>query len=148
MTHSCGNALKKAKELSRELKCACIADDSGIEIEALNGFPGVRTKRWLDGTDRDRNLGILEKMKDIENRKINFITAIALVDCPQNISIVKEHIIHGNVAFEVRGENGFGFDEIFELENGKTIAELSSIEKNSLSPRKMALEEIKKELIK
>lgn len=142
-----GNALKKATELSTELKCSCIADDSGIEIPVLNGFPGVRTKRWLDGTDRDRNLGILEKMKNINNRKINFITAIALVDTTKNISISKEHIISGNIPYEIRGENGFGFDEIFELENGKTIAELSSNEKNNLSPRKMALEEIKKFLI-
>ena len=143
-----GNALKKARELSEELKCACIADDSGIEIPALNGFPGVRTKRWLNGTDRDRNLGIIEKMKNITDRKIKFITAIALVDVTNNISISKEHIIYGNVSHEVRGENGFGFDEIFELENGKTIAELCSNEKNSLSPRKMALEEIRKELVK
>ena len=102
----------------------------------------------MNGTDRDRNLGILEKMKNISERKINFITAIALVDTTNNISIAKEHIISGNVSLNIRGENGFGFDEIFELENGKTIAELSSEEKNSLSPRKLALEEIKKELIK
>ena len=105
-------------------------------------------KDGLNGTDRDRNLGILEKMKNISERKINFITAIALVDTTNNISIAKEHIISGNVSLNIRGENGFGFDEIFELENGKTIAELSSEEKNSLSPRKLALEEIKKELIK
>lgn len=85
-------------------------------------------------------------MKNISNRKINFVTAIALADTTNNISIVKEHIISGTVASNIRGENGFGFDEIFELENGKTIAELSSEEKNSLSPRKLALEEIKKEL--
>ena len=85
-------------------------------------------------------------MKNISNRKINFVTAIALADTTNNISIIKEHIISGNVASNIRGENGFGFDEIFELENGKTIAELSSEEKNSLSPRKLALEEIKKEL--
>lgn len=103
-------------------------------------------KDGLNGTDRDRNLGILEKMKNISNRKINFVTAIALADTTNNISIVKEHIISGTVASNIRGENGFGFDEIFELENGKTIAELSSEEKNSLSPRKLALEEIKKEL--
>ena len=103
-------------------------------------------KDGLNGTDRERNLGILEKMKNISNRKINFVTAIALADTTNNISIIKEHIISGNVASNIRGENGFGFDEIFELENGKTIAELSSEEKNSLSPRKLALEEIKKEL--
>lgn len=138
------NALKKATELCKHLGVACIADDSGIMIEALDGFPGVRTARWMDGTDRDRNIGILEKMKDFpaSERTVDFVTAIALVDIDDAISIVKHHTIRGKISTELRGENGFGFDEIFELENGKTIAELSSEEKNVLSPRKFALEAI------
>ena len=75
------NAIKKAMEISKALNGKwCIADDSGIEIECLNGFPGVKTKRWLNGTDRQRNLAIIDKLKNIpkENRKIKFITAIAL----------------------------------------------------------------------
>lgn len=142
-----GNAIKKASELSKILGIACIADDSGIKIKALNGFPGVRTARWMVGTDRERNIGILEKMKNIPNgkRDCDFVTAIALVNVSESVSIVKSHTIHGSIANELRGENGFGFDEIFELENGKTIAELTSEEKNALSPRKYALEAIRKE---
>lgn len=141
-----GNAIKKAKELSAMLKEPVIADDSGISIESLDGFPGVKTKRWMNGTDRQRNLGIIEKLNGVENRTCNFITAIAYVDKPQNIEIVKEHIIKGTITKAPRGENGFGFDEIFELPNGKTLAELSDEEKNEISPRKFALEDIKKSL--
>ena len=142
-----GNAIKKAETIAKALNGEkCIADDSGIEIEALDGFPGVRTKRWFEGTDRERNLKIIEKMKGFskENRKIKFVTAIALSN-GQN-TICELGVIEGYVAEEVRGENGFGFDEIFELEDGRTLAELSQEEKNSISARKIALEKIKSRL--
>ena len=143
-----GNAIKKAETIARELNGKmCIADDSGIEIEYLDGFPGVRTKRWHQGSDRERNLAILEKMQGVEksNRKIDFVTAIALSD--GNKTICKKGIISGYVSESIRGENGFGFDEIFELENGKTLAELSNEEKNEISARRIAIEEIRKELV-
>ena len=142
-----GNAIKKAETIAKALNGEkCIADDSGIEIEALDGFPGVRTKRWFEGTDRERNLKLIEKMKGFskENRKIKFVTAIALSN-GQN-TICELGVIEGYVAEKVRGENGFGFDEIFELEDGRTLAELSQEEKNSISARKIALEKIKSRL--
>ena len=65
-----GNAIKKAKEIAKALNGKlCIADDSGIEIEYLNGFPGVYTKRWFDGTNRERNLALIEKLKRSTKRK-------------------------------------------------------------------------------
>lgn len=143
-----GNAIKKAETIAKELNGKmCITDDSGIEIEYLDGFPGVRTKRWHQGSDRERNLAILEKMQGVEksNRKINFVTAIALADGKK--TICKKGVISGYVAESIRGDNGFGFDEIFELENGKTLAELSNEEKNEISARRIALEEIRKELV-
>ena len=143
-----GNAIKKAETIAKELNGKmCIADDSGIEIEYLDGFPGVRTKRWHQGSDRERNLAILEKMQGVEksNRKIDFVTAIALSD--GNKTICKKGIISGYVSESIRGENGFGFYEIFELENGKTLAELSNEEKNEISARRTAIEEIRKELM-
>lgn len=143
-----GNAIKKAETIAKELNGKmCIADDSGIEIEYLDGFPGVRTKRWHQGSDRERNLAILEKMQGVEksNRKIDFVTAIALSDGKK--TICKKGIISGYVSESIRGENGFGFDEIFELENGKTLAELSNKEKNEISARRIAIEEIRKELV-
>ena len=141
------NAIKKAEIISYELDGKmCLADDSGIEIEYLDGFPGVYTKRWIDGTDRERNLAIIEKLKNVpkEKRKIKFITAIALSNGNNTISALG--IIDGYVAENVRGENGFGFDEIFELEDGRTLAELSEKEKNEISARKVALEKLKNKM--
>ena len=143
-----GNAIKKAETIAKLLKGKkCIADDSGIEIEALDGFPGVFSKRWLDGTDRDRNLKLIEMLKDFprEQRKIKFTTAIALSNGENTICEIGA--IEGFVANEVRGNNGFGFDEIFELKNGKTMAELSIEEKNNISARKIALEKIRKRIL-
>ena len=143
-----GNAKKKAETIAKELNGRlCIADDSGIEIEYLDGFPGVFTKRWHKGTDRERNLALIEKLKGVpkEKRKISFTTAIALSNGEKTVCEIGK--IDGFVTEEVRGENGFGFDEIFELESGKTLAEISQEEKNQISARKIALEGLRKKLI-
>ncbi len=141
------NAIKKASEISKKLNGkTCIADDSGIEIEYLKGFPGVYTKRWHVGSDRDRNIEIIKKMHGVprENRKIKFTTAIAMAENDKIITAVAS--INGYVSENIRGENGFGFDEIFELEDGRTLAELSKDEKNEISARKKALEILKSKL--
>ena len=141
------NAIKKAEIISKKLNgIKCLADDSGIEIEYLNGFPGVYTKRWHQGTDRERNIAILDKLKNVpkQKRKIRFVTAIAISN--GNNTIFAQGSINGYVAENIRGKNGFGFDEIFELENGKTLAELSQEEKNKISARKIALENLKNKL--
>ena len=138
-----GNAIKKAETISKNAQGKpCIADDSGIEIEYSKGFPGVHTKRWLDGTDRERNEAILEKFKGVskENRKVKFVTAIAISNGKKSDVVVEN--IDGYISENIRGENGFGFDEIFELENGKTLAELSNAEKNEISARRKALNKI------
>lgn len=142
-----GNAIKKAETIAKQLDGKmCIADDSGIEIEYLDGFPGVYTKRWHEGSDRERNLAIIDKLKGVpkEKRKISFITAIALSDGENTITGIGT--IEGYVTEDVRGNNGFGFDEIFELENGKTLAEISEEEKNELSARRKALEILKSKI--
>ena len=144
-----GNAIKKAETIANTIGGKLsLADDSGIEIEYLDGFPGVFTKRWHNGTDRQRNLALIEKLKGVprEKRKIVFTTAIALSDGEKTICETGK--IEGYVTEEPRGENGFGFDEIFELENGKTLAEISSEEKNKISARKIALEKISNKLEK
>lgn len=142
------NAAKKASEISKILNGKkCISDDTGMEIEYLNGFPGVFTKRWHSGTDRERNLEIINKLKGVskEQRKVRCVTAIALAEGEKVITAVS--IMNGYIAENVRGDNGFGFDEIFELENGKTLAELTQDEKNEISARKKALEIIKNKLM-
>lgn len=142
-----GNAIKKAETIAKKLGGKmCIADDSGIEIEYLDGFPGVYTKRWHQGTDRERNLAIIEKLKGVpkENRKIKFITAMAISDGENTITTIGD--IEGYVSERPRGDNGFGFDEIFELEDGRTLAEISQDEKNEISARRKALELLKNKL--
>ena len=142
------NALKKAREIYKLTKLPCIADDSGICIKELNGFPGVRTARFLGdkATQEDRNKYILEKMKEKsgEERNAKVVCDIAYVD--DNNTIVVEGIIEGKISREERGKKGFGFDNIFELEDGRTLAELTTEEKNKVSSRKIALEKLKKKL--
>ena len=141
------NARLKAETIATHLRGkACLADDSGIEVDYLDGFPGVRTKRWFKGTDRERNLALIAKLQGVEKskRKVKFKVSMALSD--GNETLTAESFIQGYVAEEPRGENGFGFDEIFELENGKTLAELTFEEKNEIAVRKEVLMKIKKQL--
>ena len=141
------NAKIKASSLAKKSNGElCLADDSGIEIEYLNGFPGVKTKRWFNGTDRERNMGLIDKLKGVERkeRRVNFVVAIAVSNGEKTICQKGE--ITGFIAEEPKGKNGFGFDEIFELDNGKTLAELTEKEKNKISARKIAIEKIKKSI--
>lgn len=142
------NAIKKAKEISEITNMPCIADDSGLCIDVLNGWPGVHTARFLgeNATDEDRNNYILEKMKNEKNRNAKVVCAIAYFYDDKEIVVTGE--IQGKISKTARGENGFGFDSIFELERGKTLAELTSKEKNKVSSRKIALEKLKEKLEK
>lgn len=142
------NSLKKAREISKILNMPCIADDSGLCIEELNGFPGVKTARFLgdDATQEDRNNYLIEKLKGKENRKATVVTVMSYVDIEKNIEIAVRGELNGYIANEKRGSNGFGFDEIFEIKNGKTLAQLNNEEKNEISSRKIALEKLKERI--
>lgn len=143
------NARKKAFEFSKLLNGKlCLADDSGIEVESLDGFPGVITKRWFTGTDRQRNLALIEKLEGFpkEKRKVTFTSSVAISNGEK--TIVENNILSGYISNEPRGENGFGFDEIFELENGKTLAEISLEEKNKIGIRANAIKKLKERLEK
>lgn len=137
------NALKKAKEIYAVCGEAVISDDSGLCIDALDGFPGVFTARFLgeNATSKDRNNYILEKMKDIDNRSCEVKCCLVYYDGDKVVS--SEGIINGAIASEVRGDNGFGFDSIVELSDGRTLAELSSDEKNKISARYLAAVKLK-----
>ena len=145
------NALKKAREVYKKVKLPCLADDTGLCIKYFNGWPGIKTARCLgeNVTKDERNDFILQKMKQIprRQREAKVITALALVIDEKNEIIVKGEL-NGYISIEKRGKNGFGFDEIFETENGKTLAQLSQDEKNKLSSRKKALEKLSEEIIK
>lgn len=141
-----GNALKKAKEISEATNMPCIADDSGLCIDEFDGWPGVYTARFLgeDSTARQRNEYVLNKMKDLsEDERIARVKCV-VVYYENGKEIVATSEVEGKIAMNYRGENGFGFDEIFELKNGKTYAELNEEEKNKISHRKLALENLKK----
>lgn len=139
------NALKKAREVFKITKIPAIADDSGLCINVLEGFPGINTARFLgnNASDNDRNNYILEKLKDKKEleRKAEVVCDIAYVD--EKNEYVVEGVIKGKIACKKRGNNGFGFDPIFELDDGKTLAELKDYEKNNVSSRKIALEKLK-----
>ena len=140
-----GNALKKAKEIYELTKIPTIADDSGICIEALEEWPGVLTHRFAgeEATDEERNKIMLEKLNKTANKNAKVICSLVYYD-GTNI-VVGEGIINGNIV-EPRGNNGFGFDPIFELESGKTLAELTSEEKNKTSARYLAAIDLKQQL--
>lgn len=143
-----GNSKKKAMEIAKITNMPCIADDTGLCIEAFNGWPGVYTDRFLGqtATQQQRNEAILEKMKSLvgEERRARVISIITY--CEKGECIVAKGEIEGKIANQPRGKNGYGFDPIFEVENGKTYAELSEEEKNTMSHRKRALENLEKQL--
>lgn len=143
-----GNSKKKAKEIGELINMPCIADDSGLCIETLNGWPGVNTDRFLgeEATPIQRNKAILEKMKDLkeEERRAKVVCVMTYYESGKVIMARGE--VEGKIALESRGENGFGFDSIFELEGGKTYAELTKKEKNGISHRRKALEKLEKQL--
>ena len=141
-----GNATKKAKEIYEISHEETIADDSGLCINCLDGFPGVMTHRFLgdDATDRMRNEYLINEVNKHKDRSAQFICDIVYYDGVK--TVVGEGIINGSIAKECRGNNGFGFDEIFELPNGLTLAELSTEEKNNISARSKALKVLKKKL--
>jgi len=124
-----GNASKKAQEIYDITHEEVIADDSGLCIDALNGFPGVLTHRFLgeDATDKMRNLYLIKEVNKYENRKAKVVCILVYYNGTE--LIYGEGILEGYIAKECRGNNGFGFDEIFGLPNGLTLAELTPEEK-------------------
>jgi len=132
------NAILKAKEVYKKTGIKTIAEDSGLEIPALNGFPGVLTKRFLgpNKTDSDRNQEILLLMQDKKTRTCYFTSCFAFYD---GINILTStYKLKGEIARCEHIEKGFGFDSIF-LYKKKFLSSMSLEEKNKISPRKFAL---------
>lgn len=138
-----GNAIIKANYITEKYGLPCFADDTGLEIEALNGEPGVYSARYA-GEDKNANKNmdlVLEKLSTSTNRNAQFKTVIALnID---NQQILFTGIVEGKIRNEKTGTNGFGYDPIFEPENlGKTFAEMTMEEKNKMSHRGRAVEQL------
>ncbi len=134
-----GNALQKANYIKEHFNLNCFADDTGLEVNALNGEPGVFSARYAgpQRSDEDNMNLVLEKLSTLENRSARFKTVIALQLDGETFEF--EGIVEGTILEEKRGEHGFGYDPIFEPENcGRTFAEMEMHEKNEYSHRARA----------
>ncbi len=138
-----GNALQKARYLRNKTGLDCFADDTGLEVEALDGAPGVRSARYAtDGHDFEANNRLLLKnLEGVENRKARFRTVIALLQGDEEYLF--EGIVEGEITHTHSGAQGFGYDPIFCPEgNPKTFAEMSTEEKNEISHRARAVKKL------
>lgn len=143
-----GNAIKKANTVLELTGEVVIADDSGIVVDALDGAPGVYSARYADDTgdnqDAANNHKLLKVMADVpqEKRQARFVCALALCQ-PGKSPLTFTGKFEGSVGYEERGENGFGYDSLFIVEGDtRTSAELSRDEKNAMSHRGKALQEL------
>lgn len=138
-----GNALQKARYVYDKYNVDCFADDTGLEIDALDGEPGVFSARYAGSEkDSEKNMDlVLEKLKKFTDRKAQFRTVIALIF--EGREYLFEGIVVGEIREERSGKEGFGYDPIFEPENyGKTFAEMTLDEKNKRSHRGRAIEKL------
>ncbi len=144
------NALKKARFVSRMSGLTAIADDSGLEVDALGGRPGVYSARYGGGTDEQRYLKLLEELEDIPEpeRTARFRCVIALVS-PGGVEKTFEGVLEGRITTAPRGDHGFGYDPVFCLpDKGKTLAEMPPEEKNLISHRAKALRKLRAYLLR
>jgi XTP/dITP diphosphohydrolase len=137
------NALLKARSAAERTGCAALGEDSGIEVDALGGEPGIYSSRFAgpDANDEDRNRLLMERLSGTPEteRTCRYRSAVALV-LPDGREWVCEGRCEGRIGVEPRGENGFGYDPIFYLpDRGRTMAELPPEEKNAISHRGRAL---------
>lgn len=146
------NAMQKAQYVYDHYNISCFADDTGLEVEALNGEPGVHSARYAEGTDHDSEANMAKLLRNLEgkdNRKARFRTVIALIQkqdvCPCGCTSIKkvnrfEGIVDGSIATEKHGTAGFGYDPIFVPEGyNKSFAELGESIKNGISHRARAV---------
>ncbi|MDD4316335.1 MAG: XTP/dITP diphosphatase [Clostridia bacterium] len=142
------NALLKAREVSRITGMTALADDSGLEVDALNGAPGVYSARFAGegATDAKNNALLLEKLQGISDRKAAFVSCI-IIFFPGGGTISAEGRTYGEIGFAEKGEGGFGYDPLFySYDLKKTFAEACSNEKNGVSHRGRALHAVRQKL--
>lgn len=143
-----GNALQKARYVYEHYGLNCFADDTGLEVEALGGAPGIYTARYGsmngygDSHDSDANIAcLLDRLQGATTRKARFRTVIALLQGGKEYLF--EGIVEGEIATERRGQDGFGYDPIFApVETGITFAEMGPAEKNRISHRGRATQKL------
>ena len=146
------NALQKAQYVYDHYHVSCFADDTGLEVEALDGAPGVHSARYAEGTDHDSEANMAKLLRELdgkENRQARFRTVICYIEkqdvCPCGCPSIKkihpfEGIVNGHIATEKHGTEGFGYDPIFVPEGyDKSFAELGEEIKNGISHRARAV---------
>lgn len=136
------NALLKAHTYSAQTGLAVLADDSGLAVNTLDGAPGVYSARYAP-TAAERNTKLLSALEGVPpaQRTARFVCVVAVVlPLPDGtITLAAEGRVEGSIAYAPRGENGFGYDPIFELPDGRTLGELTAAEKDAISHRAKAL---------
>lgn len=145
------NSALKAREFATKVKLLTVADDSGLEVDFLQGEPGVRSKRFAVGSDEDRCRRILELMATagsaLGERQARFKCVLTVVDPQTKVEKVLTGIFAGSIALQPAGDQGFGYDPIFIPEGEKrTVAELGQAYKNQHSHRAQALKKLAKYL--
>ena len=139
-----GNALQKARYVYEHTGLNCFADDTGLEVEALDGAPGVYSARYAggEGHDSEANMKkLLAELKGKENRKAQFRTAICLIEGGEKHLF--EGIVKGEIIREKKGSSGFGYDPVFVPEGyAETFAEMGAEEKNRISHRARAVQKL------
>ena len=146
------NALQKAQYVYDHYHLSCFADDTGLEVEALDGAPGVHSARYAEGTDHDSEANMAKLLRELdgkENRQARFRTVICYTEkqdvCPCGCTSIKkihqfDGIVNGSIATEKHGTEGFGYDPIFVPEGyDKSFAELGEEIKNGISHRARAV---------
>ena len=142
------NSAIKAKEASRYADISAFADDSGLEVDALNGEPGINSARYAgdNATDADRIAKLLKNMEGKTNRKARFVCVISLAYRGNLVAQFRGEV-EGTITDAPRGANGFGYDPLFWIDNiGRTLAELTGEDKNKISHRGNAVAILAKEL--
>lgn len=133
------NAMLKATAVMEATGLPALADDTGLEVDALGGDPGVRSARYAgpDATYADNVDRLLLEMIGVENRRARFRTVVALV-FPDGAAVWAQGVVEGEITAEPRGEGGFGYDPVFEV-GAKTLAQMTPEQKNGLSHRARAI---------
>lgn len=138
------NALQKAEYVKQHYGLDCFADDTGLEVEALNGAPGIHSARYAEGTDHDSNANMDKLLKELgnnNNRKARFRTVIALL--LNGETHLFEGIVNGKIIYEKHGTEGFGYDPIFVPDGYEhSFAELGMEIKNQISHRARAVKKL------
>lgn len=144
-----GNARKKARAFYRHTGVPALADDTGLEVEALDGGPGVHTARFAgpDATPADNKRRLLDVMEGKQNRRARFRTVMALVEPDGNLQTF-EGVCSGTITTDPHGEGGFGYDPLFRPDgHDQTFAEMPSAAKNEISHRRKALDALRQYLL-